>query len=48
MAERLRIQVCYALPGAANLTDVEVSEGQTLEAPELLPGFAVDVTRLFE
>ncbi len=31
MAERLRIQLCYALPGTADLTDIEVSEGQTLE-----------------
>ena len=31
MAERLQVQVCYALPGAANLTDVELIEGQTLE-----------------
>ena len=31
MAEQLRIQLCYALPGTADLTDIEVSEGQTLE-----------------
>lgn len=31
MAERLRIQVCYALPGEASLLAIEIDEGSTLQ-----------------
>ena len=31
MAERVRVQVCYALPDAVSLLTVDLDEGQTLE-----------------
>ncbi len=31
MAERVRVQVCYALPDAVRLLTVDLDEGQTLE-----------------
>ena len=31
MAERVRLQVCYALPDAVSLLTVDLDEGQTLE-----------------
>ena len=31
MAERFRVQVCYALPYAVSLLTVDVDDGQTLE-----------------
>lgn len=31
MAERVRVQVCYALPGGVSLLTVDLDQGQTLE-----------------
>ena len=31
MAERFRVQVCYALPDAVSLLSVDLDEGQTIE-----------------
>ena len=31
MADRLRVQVCYALPASASLLDIDVDAGSTLE-----------------
>ena len=31
MAERLRVEVCYALPDAVSVLTVDLDEGQTLE-----------------
>jgi uncharacterized protein len=38
MADRLRVQVCYALPGAASLLTIEIDEGATLQQVILASG----------